>query len=151
MRTAPAGRRHEADPRLVSTLLIYDRPPMECGRAPFRGLGIEASNPRRVKQFVNLLNLRLMLLTSEVKLTTIQLGKLTAAEILFPRFIADLARDSRLLNKLLLGTDKTNESYALWSSKTQLLELLAIRPSGTAFSAMEILIQDRHSAHRRDQ
>lgn len=111
------------------------------------------ANPRRVKQFVNLLRLRVRLLetsrTDEKLPTLFQLGKLTIVELLFPAFIQDLSAEPTLLQTLLLGAGDglESESYRRWSAHSELIEILltsASVPAGESSSASAR--RDRHTS-----
>lgn len=124
--------------------------------APFLGV-----NPRRLKQFVNLLHLRLRLLEggsakakgAKTELSLFQLGKLTALELLYPFFIGDLVVNPALVNALLIGAgpEVDSNAYRRWSAITELLELLAVTlppRSGTdkPIEPAELLSLDRNTS-----
>lgn len=95
-------------------------------------------NPRRIKQFVNLLHLRVRLLQGQIGAdaalpSLLQLGKLTVAEMLHPAFIHDMAAAPHMLQTLLLGAGEGfgTATYSRWSSHTDLLDLLAAAPSAS--------------------
>jgi KAP family P-loop domain len=97
---------------------------------PFLG-----ANPRRIKQFVNVMHLRLHVLKAQgapaPAFSLHQLGKITAAELLYPFFIDDLIGAPGLLNALLMGAGPAveSESYRRWSARSCGSSLAPSRPS----------------------
>ncbi|WP_394822262.1 P-loop NTPase fold protein [Pendulispora albinea] len=91
-------------------------------------------NPRRIKQFTNVLSLRVRLLakmTSELRAgsrrpTLHALAKVIAIELRQPELIRDIAEDANLLNALVLGSGRgtETEAYRRWSAQSELMELL---------------------------
>ncbi|MDZ8053862.1 MAG: GUN4 domain-containing protein [Aulosira sp. ZfuVER01] len=132
-------------------------------------------NPRRLKQFINLFRLKTYIASNTglfdeiVKqsqessinqpLTLEQLGKFTAINVKWPRLLADLDVDRKLLTNLqkrALNTadfdfSQCNEITKDWADKPKLLELLRCYP-GIISSALpdEYILEDKYSLEKVD-